>query len=34
MKKLGISGTLIECVDCHTIKNKIKNYAKDKVKKL
>ena len=24
----------IECVRCHTIKNKIKNYATDKVKKL
>ena len=25
---------LIECVRCHAIKNKIKNYATDKVKKL
>ena len=24
----------IECVHCHAIKNKIKNYATDKVKKL
>ena len=24
----------IECVHCHTVKNKIKNYATDKVKKL
>ena len=24
----------IVCVHCHTIKNKIKNYATDKVKKL
>ena len=25
---------LIECVHCHAIKNKIKNYATDKVKKI
>ena len=29
-----IPNSKIECVCCHAIKNKIKNYAKDKVKKL
>ena len=29
-----LTSIIIECVRCHAIKNKIKNYATDKVKKL
>ena len=31
-KKLGIRGTLIECVHCHAIKNKIKTMQRIKSK--
>ena len=32
--QLILRSFLIECVHCHAIKNKIKNHATDKVKKL